>query len=147
MEAEKRTYHTDGTLPKDHETFVFGSNTSGIHGAGAAKIARFLFNAKLGDSEGLTGNCYAIPTRRYNKATKTLVTLSLFDIECSINRFCEFTRKHPDSKWWVTGVGCGHAGFTARQIAPLFRKAINCSFPIDWNEYLDSSNGPSLNEI
>jgi hypothetical protein len=137
MTELQRTYHIDGTLPKNGEFLVFGSNTAGVHGAGAAKVARFLFNARLGDAEGLTGKSYAVLTRRYDKATKSLVTLSLKDVEASVSRFCKFTKEHPDMKWWVTGVGCGHAGFSARQIAPLFREAINCSFPSEWKEHLE----------
>lgn len=33
-------FHQDGTLPQNGEIWVFGSNLAGIHGAGAAKVAR-----------------------------------------------------------------------------------------------------------
>ena len=46
-----------------NEVFVFGSNYKGIHGKGAAKIARNQFKAVIGVAEGMTGNCYAIPTK------------------------------------------------------------------------------------
>ena len=58
-----RTYHIDGTIPKDDSIFVFGSNIQGIHGAGAAKMARERFGAKLRMADGLCGQSYAIPTR------------------------------------------------------------------------------------
>ena len=41
------TYHADGTAAADDEIFVFGSNLSGIHGAGAAKAASQLVSAEL----------------------------------------------------------------------------------------------------
>lgn len=47
---------------KDNEVFVFGSNESGIHGAGAAKTA-LKWGAILGQPEGLQGKTYAIPTK------------------------------------------------------------------------------------
>lgn len=132
-----RTYHTDGTLPKDNEYFVFGSNTSGVHGIGGAKVARFLFNAKMGESEGITGHSYAIPTRKYLHNAKNFVTLEIEIVRKNIKTFCEFTKEKPDWKWWVTRVGCGYAGFNNSQIAPCFKEAINCSFPIDWQTFLE----------
>jgi len=42
--------------------FVFGSNLSGIHGAGAALFALRNYGAVYGIGAGPTGNAYAIPT-------------------------------------------------------------------------------------
>ena len=55
--------------PSDDTIFVFGSNPEGRHGAGAAKIAREQFGAKYGVGEGLTGNAYALPTKRIKYMT------------------------------------------------------------------------------
>ena len=55
--------------PSDDTIFVFGSNPEGRHGAGAAKIAREQFGAKYGVGEGLTGNAYALPTKRIKYIT------------------------------------------------------------------------------
>jgi hypothetical protein len=131
-----RTYHVDGTLPEHGEIFVFGSNTAGIHGAGAALKARVSFSAVLGVSEGLTGQAYAIPTRMYIRSTKNIVTLPLATIRKSVIRFCDYTKEHAELKWWVTGVACGYAGYSASQIASFFKEAVNCSFPSKWEMFL-----------
>lgn len=46
----------------DNEIFVFGSNPSGIHGAGAAKVA-VGFGARYGVGRGLSGSTYALVTK------------------------------------------------------------------------------------
>lgn len=50
------------TKLNDNEIFVFGSNPSGIHGAGAAKVA-VGFGAKYGVGRGLSGSTYALVTK------------------------------------------------------------------------------------
>ena len=52
--------------------FVFGSNLAGRHGKGAAKYARNNLGAVYGVGEGLTGDCYALPTKDYNIKTRPL---------------------------------------------------------------------------
>lgn len=47
---------------KENQIFVFGSNPSGIHGAGAAKVA-VSFGAKYGVGRGLQGQTYALITK------------------------------------------------------------------------------------
>jgi hypothetical protein len=47
--------------PGPNHIFVFGSNLSGIHGAGAAKTALDLYGAVWEQGEGLQGSSYAIP--------------------------------------------------------------------------------------
>jgi len=47
---------------KENQIFVFGSNPSGIHGAGAAKVA-VSFGAKYGIGRGLQGQTYALITK------------------------------------------------------------------------------------
>ena len=37
----------------------------------------------------------------------------------------QFARSHPEKFFYVTRIGCGIAGFTDKQIAPLFLKALN----------------------
>jgi hypothetical protein len=39
--------------------------------------------------------------------------------------FIEFAKEHPELKFYVTPVACGIAGFTAEEIAPLFRDAVS----------------------
>lgn len=124
-------FHRDGSLPTDDSIFVFGSNIAGIHGAGAARVAREKFGAKLLMGRGITGHSYAIPTKDAD-----LECLGLTDIEKYVNQFVACTRQNPHLSFFVTRVGCGLAGNRDCDIAPMFRGAINCSFPQQWEEYL-----------
>lgn len=103
---------------KDNEVFVFGSNLAGIHGAGAAKLARMKFGAKLYKGEGRYGRTYAIPTK-----DETINTLPKFEISIVVNRFINYATKCPDDVFLVTEIGCGLAGYTPEDIAPMFMRA------------------------
>ena len=131
----KFKYHIDNTLPgniKDY-IFVFGSNISGIHGKGAALEARRIFGAKIGIGYGLTGQSFAVPTK-----DKRIITLPLNEIKKYIDKFITFTHEHSELSFWVTRIGCGLAGYSNKDIAPLFKQCnINCNFPIEWKEFLE----------
>lgn len=101
---------------KDNEIFVFGSNLSGRHGKGAAKTA-IKWGAVWGNPRGLQGKTYGIPTVNASITKK----LSLDDIEKEVDLFYNDCIKHRDLKFLVTEVGCGLAGWTVKEIAPLFR--------------------------
>ena len=132
----KRTYkyHQDGDIPdpEENQVFVFGSNLAGIHGKGAALVAKYMFGAQIGVGEGFTGSAYAIPTK-----DRWLRSRSLYEIKQSINAFIKFTHSHPEMQFFVTAVGTGLAGHSAESIAPMFRGSnTNCSFPKHWRRYL-----------
>jgi len=125
-------YHKDGTQPKSGEVFVFGSNKSGVHGAGAAKAALKHFGAVWGVGVGYTGDSYAIPTK-----DERIETMSLSDIRDYVNAFIVNARE-VKKKYFVTRVGCGLAGYKDSDIAPMFKGApMNCNFPEEWKEYLE----------
>lgn len=105
------------------EIFVFGSNVAGIHGAGAALMANEKFGAELMVGEGRTGQCYAIPTRKF--VNKKLITCSLDEIEYHVKWFLLHALQHKDLKFLVTEIGCGYAGYRPDHIAPMFARAIN----------------------
>ena len=112
---------------KDNEIFVFGSNLAGLHGAGAAKLAADKFGAEMGIGEGFTGRCYAFPTK-----DKYIQTLPLSSIINSAEKLFEVVRNNSDKKFIITAVGCGLAGYTANEIAPIFERFIhldNVSLP------------------
>lgn len=102
-----------------NEVFVFGSNELGIHGKGAAKTAK-QWGAKHGQSSGLMGQAYGIPTV---KKLYPYTVLSLKEIELYVNDFIEFAKLSKDKIFYVTEIGCGLAGYKAKEIAPLFFKA------------------------
>lgn len=98
---------------RDDEIFVFGSNLAGMHAGGAARIACRCFGAVWGQGVGLQGQSYAIPTMQGGVET----------IRPYVDEFIDFARRHPHLKFLVTEIGCGIAGFTPDEIAPLFAAA------------------------
>lgn len=108
--------------------FVFGSNTAGIHGAGAARFALQNHGAVWGQGVGLQGHAYAIPTKDHS-----IRTLPLSYIKVYVDQFLQFAADNPTLQFKVTRVGCGLAGYTDEQIAPFFKGApANCFMPPEW---------------
>lgn len=114
--------------------FVFGSNSRGLHGAGAAADAQRYWGATPGCGEGISGESYAIPTKGWNLSTR-----SLDGIEHSISKFLRYAGDNPDIDFQVTRIGCGLAGYSDEDIAPLFRGAPeNCHLPLGWRSIIDA---------
>lgn len=111
----------------ENEVFVFGSNKEGFHSGGASAIAMQRFGAVWGQSEGLQGRSYAIPT-----------VAELSEVKAAVERFTEFAKQNPESRFLVTAVGCSSVGYSPYQIAPLFRECIkleNVALPAEfWKE-------------
>lgn len=108
--------------------FVFGSNLAGRHGAGAALYAAKNHGAKYGVGVGRTGNSYAIPTK-----DSSIRTLPLDSIQPYVTEFLEYASNHPELEFQVTKIGCGLAGYTEADIAPMFTGApSNCHLPDGW---------------
>lgn len=116
--------------------FVFGSNTAGIHGAGAAHVARRSHGAELGYGYGHIGNSFAIPTK-----DSKLNSLQLTDISTFVEGFLAYARHRQDLEFQVTRIGCGLAGFNDNEIAPFFTHAPdNCYFDTAWKSALNWAN-------
>jgi len=109
-----------------NEIFVFGSNLQGMHGGGAARMAYESFGAVWGKGVGLYGQSYAIPTMQGGVET----------IKPYVDDFLLFAKRHSELEFLVTEIGCGIAGFTPYDIAPLFFLAIEDDFK---NVYLPES--------
>lgn len=103
------------TTLADNEIFVFGSNLQGRHGGGAARMAHEQFGAVWGQGTGLQGKSYAIPTMHGGTE----------EIAPYVDTFIAFAREHKELEFLVTEIGCGIAGLTAREMAPLFREALD----------------------
>lgn len=132
--AEKRRYAKEYYGPRvtpqmirqlgENEIFVFGSNANGYHRGGAAAFAMREFGAVWGQGEGLQGKSYAIPTME-----------GLDQLREAVNRFTAFADQHQELRFLVTMVGCGIAGYSPRDIAPLFKGCIdleNVALPIEF---------------
>lgn len=111
------------TSLKPNEVFVFGSNSKGIHLGGGARYAVRHFGAKMGQASGMQGQSYAIPT----------VGVSFETMALEIENFIIFAKAHPELHFYVTAIGCGHAGYNVYQVAHLFARAL----------YLDNVSLPS----
>ena len=96
----------------ENEIFVFGSNIQGAHGGGAAWFAHKAFGAEWGVGEGLTGRTYALPTMEGEASLKQ-----------AVDHFIACAKQHPELTFLVTAVGCGIAGYTPNEVAPLFKEA------------------------
>lgn len=114
--------------------FVFGSNLRGVHGAGAAAYAMKKHGAIWGVGVGIQGDSYGIPTKDMQ-----IMTLPLRSVEGYVSMFIAYAFLHPELQFKVTQIGCGLAGFTKEQIAPLFQDApANCLFDRAWESLLPS---------
>ena len=109
------------------QVFVFGSDGMGSHSGGAARLAVERFHAVVGQAEGMQGQSYAIDS---------MDGISILAQQAE--RFILYAAGHPEKTFLVTRIGCGVAGFTPRQVAPLFVKAVdveNIWLPEDfWDE-------------
>jgi hypothetical protein len=99
--------------------FVFGSNLTGRHGKGAAWVAYKRHGAIYGQGIGLQGKSYGIPTK-----DERIRTLPLHIINEFVNAFIWFTQENLDLKFYVTRIGCGLAGYSPSDIAPMFAPCI-----------------------
>ena len=112
----------DITSLEKNQVFVFGSNESGRHGKGAAKTA-MKWGAVYGHAEGLQGNTYALPTVNASISKPLKIT----KIKVYVDNFLEVAKSRPDLEFLVTEVGCGLAGLSVKEVAPLFKEALNIS--------------------
>ncbi len=97
------------------DVFVFGSNLAGQHAGGAARTAYEHFGAIWGQGVGIQGQSYAIPTMQGGVDT----------IKPYVDEFIALAREWDQNTFYVTRIGCGIAGFTDQQIAPLFADALD----------------------
>lgn len=109
------------------EIFVFGSNLAGAHSGGAARVAHDKFGAIWGQGEGLQGQSYAIPT----------MLGGVEHIKPYVDAFIRFARANGYFTFLVTRIGCGIAGYSAREIAPLFRDALGVKNIVLPKEFVD----------
>lgn len=129
--------------PTDPRVFVFGSNLKGIHGAGAARYACRELGYPPGVGEGIPvlARAYALPT-----CSAPGVPLRLEEVrkhvEHFLNRARIFQRDEPGVRFFISEIGCGLAGFSVEQIAPMFAGTPgNCDLPPSFVSIITSSMG------
>lgn len=113
-----------------NEIFVFGSNMRGIHISGAALLAYNEFNAIFGQSQGLQGRSYAIPTldENFEKVSEEF-------LEWNINKFIDFVINNKQLTFYLTKIGCGIAEWDTKEVRRIFWRAMS---------YYNSSNSDFL---
>ncbi len=116
------------------DIFVFGSNFEGRHLSGAAHAAKERYGAVWGIGEGLQGQSYAIPTME-----------GLDSLRPAVERFTSFACQHTELRFYVTAIGCGIAGHSPEEVAPMFLKAAflpNVYLPLSfWKIIMDIAEG------
>jgi hypothetical protein len=136
-----KQYYTPNDLTPEYfknknNIFVFGSNTEGRHGKGAAKFAIDYCGAIYGQSKGLQGQSYGIITKNLSiKENNSLRSVSLEFIEQQIDEFLEFANNNKELTFFVTKIGSKLAGFTMKEIADLFNNKLiphNVYLPIEY---------------
>lgn len=86
-----------------------------MHGGGAARMAYQHFGAVIGNGDGPQGQSYAIPTMQGGVEA----------IRPYVDKFVNYAKTHPEQTFLVTPIGCGIAGFSPNDIAPLFKETTN----------------------
>jgi hypothetical protein len=105
-----------------NEVFVYGTNNLAQHDGGAAKSS-LKWGSIYGDCPiGLCGNTYGIVTTSFNDQPITLAF-----IQSQIETLYQFAYVRPDLIFLVTKIGCGIAGWSINQIAPLFTSLVTPS--------------------
>lgn len=142
--ADTRANGYEGNiLPVPGVVFVFGSNTEGRHGAGAAKVAVQYFGAVYGQAEGLQGNAYALPTKDLRKARgldSGEKSLTHEEITASIRKLYATALANPDKSFLVAYRNQANertlSGYTGAETAACFMGAgpipDNVIFSMEW---------------
>lgn len=112
----------------NHSIFVFGSNTQGKHGKGAALTAWSKFGATYGQPIGCQGDSYAIVTKDLTMQNHPSVYST--HIEFQIKILYEYAKSKAHLSFYVaySGEGTNLNGWTPQQMADMFS-----SFPIPEN--------------
>lgn len=115
------TYTGQITELKPNEIFVFGSNTQGRHGKGAALFARQKCGAIYGQARGRQGQSYAIVTKDLTKDyNKPSVTKEEINKEIII--LYKYAREHPELNFLIaySGTGTNLNNYSNQEMAGLF---------------------------
>jgi hypothetical protein len=105
---------------KPNEIFVFGSNTEGRHGRGAAAVAKQLFGAKNGQTMGLMGQSYGVVTKDLTKNRHP--SISMHFIKDQIKTLYKYADNNTHMSFYVAYSAKDPflSGFTAQQLADMF---------------------------
>jgi len=136
-----KTYSGKIETLQPNQVFVFGSNTEGRHGAGAALTAKQKFGAIYGQSEGLQGQSYGIITKDLTKTTHPSRTKK--QVETQIAKLYDFADKNKDKEFLIaySGEGKNLNAYTPQEMANMFS-----AFSIPSNVVFEESFAKLLNK-
>lgn len=101
---------------KPNQIIIVGTNAIGIHGGGAAAQAYRDFGALMGCSKGpIGGQSYGIVTLddQMQKVPLGYLMQQAYELET-------IARANPNTEFLLTPVGTGIAGFSMKEIEPIF---------------------------
>lgn len=103
-----------------NQIFVFGSNTQGRHGAGAALVALSLFGAVYGQAYGRQGSSYAIVTKDLTKSIHP--SINKYNIVDQIKQLYKYAEDNENLEFVIaySGIGTNLNGYTPDQMAAMF---------------------------
>lgn len=107
------------TKLEPHQYFVFGSNTEGRHGKGAALYARIHFGAVYGNPKGFQGKSYAIITK--DLGSNFHPSISRKKITGQISELYDIAQNYPRNQFFIAYTNSPMLnGYTAEQMAEMF---------------------------
>jgi len=116
----RKTYGGPINSLESNQIFVFGSNTEGRHGKGAALVAKQKFGANYGQAEGLQGQSYGIITKDLTKTDHPSRTAD--QIKEQIIKLYEFAKQNPDKEFVIaySGEGTNLNAYSSQEMANMF---------------------------
>ena len=144
---ERKTYTGKIESLKSNQVFVFGSNTQGRHGKGAALTARQKFGAIYGQSEGPQGQSYAIITKDLTKSKHPSRTKE--QIIEQISKLYEYAKQNPDKEFLIaySGTGANLNAYSNQEMADMFNSLDipqNIVFEESFNQLIKLEQSTSL---
>lgn len=130
----RKTYSGLITNLEPNQVFVFGSNPQGIHGAGAAAVARKYYGAIYGIGRGHMGQSYGLVTKNltpnYTEEPSGITyveagerSVSKVQIVNNISQLYLYASKHPELEFFI-GYTVSNTpnlnGYTTEEMAEMF---------------------------
>lgn len=109
-----------GKIKSGDGIFVFGANTEGRHGKGAAKVAKDNFGAIYGQSFGRQGMSFAIVTKDLTKSIHPSINRN--KIVSQIVYLYLYAEQNKQEKFYIaySGLDQNLNGYTNEQMAKMF---------------------------
>lgn len=115
-----KTYTGIITKLEQNQIFVFGSNTQGRHGKGAALWAKTFAGAEYGNPIRLQGQSYAIVTKDLTK--KIHPSIAKETIIFQINNLYKLANNTPNKEYLIaySGKGVNLNGYSPKEMKEMF---------------------------